>query len=97
MTITEFQQDILTGLPDSLPQPKPLDDKLSHAPYRKQILSAEEKKLALKNALRYFDPKHHQELVPEFKKELETLRPYLYVSTAAQLPDLRPVDRSVPS
>ena len=71
MTITEFQQDILTGLPDSLPQPKPLDDKLSHAPYRKQILSAEEKKLALKNALRYFDPKHHQELLPEFKKELE--------------------------
>lgn len=79
MTITEFQQDILTGLPDSLPQPKPLDDKLSHAPYRKQILSAEEKKLALKNALRYFDPKHHQELVPEFKKELETYgRIYMY-------------------
>ena len=79
MTITEFQQDILTGLPDSLPQPKPLDDKLSHAPYRKQILSAEEKKLALKNALRYFDPKHHQELLPEFKKELETYgRIYMY-------------------
>ena len=62
-----------------LPAPKPFDPTVNHAPHRKQILTAEEKKLALKNALRYFPPKHHAELIPEFKEELETYgRIYMY-------------------
>ena len=62
-----------------LPAPKPFDPTVNHAPHRKQILTAEEKKLALRNALRYFPPKHHAELIPEFKEELETYgRIYMY-------------------
>ncbi len=70
--MTEFQKAIVEGIPDVLPAPKPFDPGVNHAPHRKQILTAEEKKLALKNALRYFDPKHHATLIPEFKEELET-------------------------
>jgi urocanate hydratase len=77
--IEKFQQEILAGIPDELPQPKPYDSTVNHAPRRKEILSEEEKKLALKNALRYFDPKHHATLLPEFKDELETYgRIYMY-------------------
>lgn len=74
-----FQQQIQQGIPAELPQPKSRDNSISHAPKRKDILTAEEKKLALKNALRYFDPKFHAELIPEFKKELEDCgRIYMY-------------------
>ncbi|MGB6092415.1 MAG: urocanate hydratase [Moheibacter sp.] len=74
-----FQQQIQQGIPAELPQPKLRDNSISHAPKRKDILTAEEKKLALKNALRYFDPKFHAELIPEFKKELEDYgRIYMY-------------------
>lgn len=74
-----FQQQIQQGIPASLPSLKPLNDKFSHAPKRKEILSAEEKILALKNALRYFEPKFHAELIPEFKHELEKYgRIYMY-------------------
>lgn len=74
-----FQQQIQQGIPAELPQPKSRDNSISHAPKRKDILTAEEKKLALKNALRYFDPKFHAELIPEFKKELEDYgRIYMY-------------------
>jgi urocanate hydratase len=66
-----FQQQIQQGIPSELPQIKSMDTSVSHAPKRKEILSDEEKKLALKNALRYFDPKHHTALLPEFKEELE--------------------------
>jgi len=66
-----FQEHILEGIPDILPQAKAYDISINHAPKRKEILSAEEKKLALRNALRYFDKKHHLVLLPEFKKELE--------------------------
>jgi urocanate hydratase len=69
----------LEGIPEVLPKPKPYDTSINHAPKRKDILSAEEKKLALRNALRYFDKKHHAELLPEFKHELETYgRIYMY-------------------
>jgi urocanate hydratase len=74
-----FQEQILEGIPDSLPQPKAYNPSINHAPKRKDILTAEEKKLALKNALRYFDKKHHETLLPEFKSELETYgRIYMY-------------------
>ncbi|TBX65344.1 urocanate hydratase [Flavobacterium silvisoli] len=74
-----FQEQILAGIPDALPQPKPYEPEINHAPKRKEILTEEEKKLALKNALRYFEPKHHATLLPEFKAELETYgRIYMY-------------------
>ena len=66
-----FQDQIQQGIPPVLPQPKPYEVQINHAPKRKEILSEEEKKLALRNALRYFDAKHHAELLPEFKAELE--------------------------
>ena len=74
-----FQDQILQGIPNELPTPKPFDESINHAPKRKDILSDDEKKLALKNALRYFDAKHHAILLPEFKSELETYgRIYMY-------------------
>jgi urocanate hydratase len=74
-----FQEQLVEGIPEVLPKPKPYDTSINHAPKRKDILSAEEKKLALRNALRYFDKKHHAELLPEFKHELETYgRIYMY-------------------
>ncbi len=74
-----FQQLIQQGIPTELPQTKSYDPKINHAPKRKEILNEEEKKLALKNALRYFEPKFHAELLPEFKEELEKYgRIYMY-------------------
>ena len=74
-----FQEQIKQGIPTILPQPKPYEADINHAPKRKEILSAEEKKLALRNALRYFEPKHHAELIKEFSEELETYgRIYMY-------------------
>lgn len=74
-----FKEEILQGIPSELPSPKPFDNQINHAPKRKEILSQEEKTLALKNALRYFEPKHHKTLIPEFKEELETYgRIYMY-------------------
>ena len=61
-----FQKTILEGIPHHLPPALPLDPSVSHAPKRKDILSAEEKKLALRNALRYYPEKHHATLAPEF-------------------------------
>ena len=74
-----FKEEILQGIPSELPTPKPFDNQINHAPKRKDILSQEEKTLALKNALRYFEPKHHKTLIPEFREELETYgRIYMY-------------------
>lgn len=74
-----FQQQIQQGIPTELPQQKPYDAHINHAPKRKDILSEEEKILALKNALRYFDPQFHAELLPEFRKELDDFgRIYMY-------------------
>ncbi len=74
-----FQQQILQGIPEVLPVPQAYDTGINHAPKRKDILTKEEKKLALRNALRYFDPKHHAELAPEFADELEKYgRIYMY-------------------
>src|ERR1035437_5410004 len=79
MTTKEFQKLILQGIPDKLPDPKPFDASLNHAPKRKDILSSEEKKLAVKNALRYFSKKFHSVLAKEFADELKTYgRIYMY-------------------
>ena len=79
MTLKEFQQAIQEGIPEVLPQPKAYAPEINHAPKRKDILTKEEKKLALRNALRYFDPKHHAVLAPEFAEELEKYgRIYMY-------------------
>ncbi|WP_422105861.1 urocanate hydratase [Winogradskyella sp.] len=81
MQLTElsFKDQILEGIPDVLPQPKPYDSAINHAPKRKTILSPKEEELALRNALRYFDPRHHRVLLPEFKSELDTYgRIYMY-------------------
>ena len=74
-----FQEEILQGIPDELPEQKPYDPSVNHAPKRKDILTVEEKKLALRNALRYFHPRHHAVLAPEFYLELQTYgRIYMY-------------------
>jgi urocanate hydratase len=74
-----FQEQILEGIPSVLPITKPYEAAINHAPKRKEILNSEEIKLALKNALRYFEAKHHAELIPEFKEELEKYgRIYMY-------------------
>lgn len=74
-----FHEQIQEGIPSVLPQPKPYDPAINHAPKRKEILTAEEKKLALRNALRYFEPEHHAELAKEFAEELEKYgRIYMY-------------------
>ena len=70
--VLSFKEQILQGIPDELPSVKPLDLSVSHAPKRKDILSQEEKKLAVRNALRYFHPRHHEILAPEFYHELIT-------------------------
>lgn len=75
----DFKAQILEGIPDKLPELQPYDRNINHAPKRKDILTKEEKKLALKNALRYFDKKHHELLAPEFLDELKRYgRIYMY-------------------
>ncbi|PKP23183.1 MAG: urocanate hydratase [Bacteroidetes bacterium HGW-Bacteroidetes-21] len=75
----DFKQSILTGIPTLLPPKKNYDKGINHAPKRKDILNAQEKKLALRNALRYFPESLHAELAPEFLEELNTFgRIYMY-------------------
>lgn len=79
MTLQEFQADIRGGIPHVLPELQTYDNSVSHAPKRKDILSAEEKKLALRNALRYFPKELHAQLLPEFTQELKDYgRIYMY-------------------
>jgi len=74
-----FQLEVLEGIPEVLPVPNVYDPNVNHAPIRKDILSKEEKKLALRNALRYFKPEHHAVLAPEFADELKRYgRIYMY-------------------
>ena len=77
--MNKFHEDILAGIPVILPEPKPYDTTVSHAPKRKEILSAEEKVLAIKNALRYFPAENHAVLAEEFAQELKEYgRIYMY-------------------
>ncbi len=74
-----FKEMILEGIPENLPAPRQRDKNINYAPRRKDILTPEEKKLALRNALRYFNPKHHPVLAPEFLQELADYgRIYMY-------------------
>ena len=93
MTIQDFQQQIRAGIPDTLPEVKPYDTTINHAPKRKNILTPEQKELALRNALRYFDPKHHEVLAPEFAEELARYgRIYMYRFRPEYEMYARPID-----
>lgn len=94
-TATEFQQAILEGIPSELPQHPGYDPQVSHAPTRvlEGVLSAKEKKLALRNALRYFEPRHHAVLAPEFARELEVYgRIYMHRFRPTYAMHARPIE-----
>lgn len=79
MTNEEFKAAIRAGIPDVLPEPREYDKEVNHAPKRKEILTEDEKKLALRNSLRYFPKKFHKTLAPEFAAELRDYgRIYMY-------------------
>ena len=93
MSTISFQQEILQGVPKELPPKKDYDKSINHAPKRKQILSSDEKKLALKNALRYFPKEQHEELIVEFKEELDLFgRIYMYRYRPENEIYARPID-----
>ncbi|MCL4103872.1 UNVERIFIED_CONTAM: hypothetical protein GTU68_029189 [Idotea baltica] len=78
-TSIDFKSEVKEGIPQTLPLPRPLNPEFPHPKGRKHDLSPADKKLALKNALRYFDPSLHAELAPEFVHELATYgRIYMY-------------------
>ncbi|MBW3517742.1 urocanate hydratase [Flavobacterium sp. NKUCC04_CG] len=88
-----FKEQVQIGIPTVLPSPKSYDYSINHAPKRKEILSTDEKKLALKNALRYFKPEQHAELLEEFKSELEKYgRIYMYRFRPDYKMYARPID-----
>lgn len=88
-----FKEQIRQGIPAVLPEKKPFDSSVNHAPRRKDILSEDEKRLALENALRYFKPEHHAELLPEFRQELEDFgRIYMYRFRPDYKMVARPID-----
>jgi urocanate hydratase len=77
--VARFRESVTQGIPNVLPAKKPYDPTVNHAPKRKKILSSDEEILALRNALRYFEPQHHATLLPEFREELEIYgRIYMY-------------------
>lgn len=77
--MNDFQKAILAGIPEQLPEVREYDRSVNHAPKRKDILTKEQKRLALKNALRYFPERLHSQLALEFYEELETYgRIYMY-------------------
>ena len=91
--MNQFQEEILAGIPAELPEIKPYDPEINHAPRRKDILTAEEKVLALKNALRYFPERHHAVLAKEFAEELKQYgRIYMYRFRPSYEIYARPID-----
>lgn len=93
MTIQEFQRQITAGIPEELPAPKPYDPAINHAPRRKEILSPEERVLAVRNALRYFPERHHETLAREFAEELRRYgRIYMYRFRPDYEMHARPID-----
>ena len=93
MNNQQFAAEIRAGIPDVLPEVKPYDKDINHAPRRKEILSDDEKKLALRNALRYFPAKFHAQLAPEFAKELQDYgRIYMYRFRPSYDMYARPID-----
>lgn len=93
MTIDEIKQDIINGIPKNIPAKKNFAKEINHAPKRKDILSIDEKKLALKNALRYFPKDQHAELAKDFADELKTFgRIYMYRYRPDYKMYARPID-----
>ena len=93
MTLEEFQNELRLGIPDPLPEPQPYDPTVNHAPKRKDILTPAEKKLAIRNALRYFPAKHHKMLAKEFAEELKEYgRIYMYRLRPTYKMYARPID-----
>ena len=93
MTISEFQQEIRQGIPATLPEMPQYDPDINHAPRRKDILTAEQKRLALRNALRYFPRELHAALAPEFAEELQKYgRIYMYRYRPQYEMKARPID-----
>ena len=93
MTKEQFADEIKTGIPACLPNAKPYEKDINHAPRRKEILTEEEKKLALRNALRYFPKELHKDLAPEFAKELHDYgRIYMYRYRPDYELHARPID-----
>ena len=93
MTTEEFKKEITLGIPDYLPEHPAYDSNINHAPKRKDILTPEEKRLALRNALRYFPKKLHAQLAPEFAEELKTYgRIYMYRYRPTYEMYARPID-----
>ena len=93
MSLSDFQQAILQGIPSELPEPQLYDPDVNHAPVRKDILTSDEKRLALRNALRYFEPRHHAVLAAEFAKELQTYgRIYMYRFRPTYAMHVRPLN-----
>ena len=91
--MNDFQKEILAGIPNELPEVKEYDKNINHAPKRKDILTKEQKRLALKNALRYFPERLHAQLAPEFYNELETYgRIYMYRYRPSYKMYARPID-----
>ncbi len=93
MTTEEFRRTVAGGIPDVLPPNPVYDTDVNHAPKRKDILTVEEKKLAIRNALRYFPEHLHAELAPEFARELQDYgRIYMYRFRPAYPMYARPID-----
>ncbi len=93
MTLTEFQNELRQGIPQTLPPLPPYDTTVNHAPRRKDILSPDEKRLALRNALRYFPKEQHKVLAPEFADELQRYgRIYMYRLRPTYEMYARPID-----
>ena len=93
MTNEEFKKEIMLGIPEELPEHPAYDPNINHAPKRKDILTPEEKRLALRNALRYFPKKLHAQLAPEFAEELKTYgRIYMYRYRPTYEMYARPID-----
>ena len=94
MNLTGFQSAIKQGIPATLPQPLPYDTEVNHAPVRKDILSVSDKKLAIRNALRYFDEQHHAILAKEFAEELKKYgRIYMFRFRPQYAMLARPIDQ----
>ncbi len=93
MTLTDFQNELRQGIPQTLPPLPAYDTTVNHAPRRKDILSPEEKRLALRNALRYFPKEQHRVLAPEFADELQRYgRIYMYRLRPTYEMYARPID-----
>ena len=93
LTLAEFHREVAAGLPDVLPTPKQRSNEVPHAPVRKDILTPQQKELALANALRYFPAEQHEILAPEFAEELKNYgRIYMYRFMPDYDMHARPID-----